>query len=438
MKNKILDAIGAEQLLKENRSFCSAPWIQTHTWPDGRVFPCCMSNYQASMGTVSTDTKFITVWNGDDYKKLRQDMISGIPRPDVCSRCYEQEQHFGRSSRTELTTSYWKEIKQQLLLTEEDGTSPMDLIYWDYRFNNICNLSCRTCGPDLSSSWYDDHVKQYGVSPKFQKTKFTIFDSTKDGSVHQELIENQIDKVKEIYFAGGEPILMPEHQDIIHRLIEHGRTDVILRYSTNLTTLTYKGTKFLDLWPTFKKVMLFISLDEIGKRAEYWRNGTNWIRLESNMKIVRAVSRQHTNFQIGFAPTISIFNIHRLDIYMQYLIDNDLIDQRTPFSYNVLSGPMAYNIKIMPLKYKQRANESLDRLEKLVGTWSHHSNNIKSVRNWLNDSVENPEKHLEYGAKQFATLDKIREQNLEEIAPDIYEIYKDFNYNDYFNSFTPR
>ena len=38
--------------------------------------------------------------------------------------------------------------------------------YIDFRFSNLCNFKCRTCGPDLSSSWYEDHNKMWNGGAK--------------------------------------------------------------------------------------------------------------------------------------------------------------------------------------------------------------------------------------------------------------------------------
>lgn len=432
------EGLTAKQATDQNQSFCGAPWMHTHTWPDGRVFPCCMANYDATVGHLNEEKQFIKIWNGEQYKQLRQDMLDGVSRPDICSRCYVQEKHFGKSLRTQLTERYWEEVKQQVAETDAEGVAPLKLHYWDYRFNNFCNLSCRTCGPDLSSSWYNDHIARYGTVPTYAKTKFVVFDAGKEGSVHEELIEEQIKNVKEIYFAGGEPVIMPEHLDVIERLVAVGKTDIVIRYSTNLTTLSYKGTDFSKIWPKFKEVMLFVSLDEIGERAEYWRNGTNWERLAANMKQVVAISKQHLNFKVGYAPTISIFNVHRLDAYMQYLIEENLVDNRSMFAYNVLQGPMEFNIKAAPPPLKEMARASLDRLEGLVGHWDRHRADINSVRNWLEETPDNAEELYFTAAKNIAEIDKIRKQSLKEVAPELYEIYKHYNYDYYYNNFTPR
>ena len=437
MNKKIIEIISsdADSVLKNNKSFCAAPWIHTHIWPDGRVFPCCMAEYSAVIGNLNQKSSFTEIWNNDNYKNLRKDMLEGKPRPDVCSRCYEQEKHSINTLRENITKDFWNETKQQLKNTKDDYTVDLRLPYWDYRFNNICNLSCRTCGPDLSSSWYQDHIGLYGTVPKYATTKFVTFDPCNTESVYKELIEDQIEHVKEMYFAGGEPILMPEHQNIIERLIEKNKTDIKLRYSTNLSVLSYKGYNFLEKWPKFKEILIMISLDEIGERAEYWRNGTNWKKLETNIKKVIDLSKTYPNVKVGFCPTISVFNIHRMDVYVEYLLSNLLLDEHTPFVYNILQGPMEYNIKTLPEKYKDRARESLDKLQKIVLDWKKHMPGIKSMRSILDDQCDNVLRHQTYAADQFAKIDKLRSQSLKEIAPDIYEIYKDFGYDIFHNNF---
>ena len=53
--------------------------------------------------------------------------------------------------------------------------------------------------------------------------------------------------VEEIYFAGGEPLLMEEHYRILNRLVDDGRTEeVTLKYNTNFSTMAYKKTNVLD------------------------------------------------------------------------------------------------------------------------------------------------------------------------------------------------
>ena len=88
---------------------------------------------------------------------------------------------------------------------------------------------------------------------------------------------SQYDNVEKIYFAGGEPLIMPEHFQLLTKLIETGRSkNVTLIYNTNCTILDYKGNNLLDLWKNFKWVNIGASIDAMGTRIEYIRKGTRW------------------------------------------------------------------------------------------------------------------------------------------------------------------
>lgn len=436
MNKKIIEitSLDARTVLKENKSFCAAPWIHTHIWPDGRVFSCCLAEYDAVLGNVSNTDKFSDVWNNENYRTLRKDMVEGKLRTDICNRCYVQEKHGIDSLRLRLTRNFWDDTIEQLYSTSEDFSTNLKISYWDYRFNNICNFSCRTCGPDLSSSWYQDHISLYGNVPTHAPTKFVVIDSVNHNSLHQELIENQLDHVKEIYFAGGEPILMPEHLDVIQRLLKHRCSEVSLKYSTNASTLSYKGFDFLEAWPKFKDVVIFVSLDEIFERAEYWRNGTNWSKLEKNIKALVELEKKFPNVEIGYAPTISIFNMHRLDTMVEYLIKNNLIHFTTPFSFNILQGPKDFNIKNATTELKEMARVSLKKLKRML--YPKFSHDIKIMQNWLGEECEDKEYYFKT-AKHLAEIDKVRNQSIKNIAPEIYNIYKEYMYDQYYDSFTP-
>jgi organic radical activating enzyme len=450
---KIKPETSAQGILKHNKAFCAAPFIHTHNWPDGRVYPCCMGEYKLPVGQLEPGDSFEKVWNGEGYRQLRKDVLAG-KMTKTCHRCYQQEKHNNKSLRTELTSRYWEDTVEQVNATDEEGNAPLKMVYWDYRFNNLCNFSCRTCGPDLSSSWYEDYHHLYNLKEGEGRipNKFQLFDKHK-GTINHELIESQLENVKEVYFAGGEPTIMPEHSQILLQLIEAGRTDVTLRYSTNLSVTEFKGVNFLELWPKFKEVLLFVSLDEIEERAEYWRNGTNWKRLFANMLKIKEMASAYPNVKVGYSPTVSIFNVYRIYEMLKFLEDNvALYDENeyghwpnTPIALNTLIEPTRYNIRNAPRFIKELAYKSLDKcLElKLMTGNDNLVNQINSIKSWLDDkpdliNFKTIEQVYEDFALNMARLDKIRNQSLKDVAPELYEFYRLYGYDkEYEHKYTP-
>ena len=144
------------------------PWMHMHIWPNGNAFPCCMSDSSIVFGNVHRE-KIVDLANNENYKQIRKEMLDGV-KPKACTRCYELETSADSFTLRKNSLSSFKEHLHLLEETNEDGSiNDYKMRYLDIRFSNLCNLKCRTCGPDLSSSWYEDQMKLY---PRDPRTKF--------------------------------------------------------------------------------------------------------------------------------------------------------------------------------------------------------------------------------------------------------------------------
>ena len=52
------------------------PWIHLFANPDGTVLPCCVGDWQQSMGNVQ-NTKLEDVFNNEKFKQMRKNMLAG-------------------------------------------------------------------------------------------------------------------------------------------------------------------------------------------------------------------------------------------------------------------------------------------------------------------------------------------------------------------------
>ena len=231
--------------LKNSPNFCVAPWMHLHVINDGRSFACCQTplREENSFGNVKTQT-LDEVINSDRAKKMRKDMLDGNPLPSACERCVAKQNHNMNTMRTGLNSKWFDKTKDLIASTADDGSIPKpQLKYWDFRFSNYCNLACTTCSPLFSTQWANDFQKLHPGADKYSETK--LIDLTQ-ADVFWEDIDENIDSMEEIHFAGGEPLIMPEHWRILKMLDEKKKYDVELRYSTNGTTLGKGKENILD------------------------------------------------------------------------------------------------------------------------------------------------------------------------------------------------
>src|SRR6056300_900941 len=197
-----------------SKSFCILPWTHLHTWPNGNVYPCCLTDWREEVGNLETNT-LEEIWNNNKMKELRQYMLQGKKHSN-CRKCFQQEDYNLDSMRTSLNRKFSHHIESITKNTSKDGhNNDFKLIYWDFRFSNLCNFKCRMCSSALSSKWYEDEINAFGSSQS-DRALINVNDySKKDIKLY---LENFMEEVEEIYFAGGEPLLMDEHYYILEEL----------------------------------------------------------------------------------------------------------------------------------------------------------------------------------------------------------------------------
>ena len=335
------------QRLTASDRFCMLPWVHMHAFPDGRAYPCCLADYWHPVGDLRKNT-MVEIWNQDKYKQLRVNMLNEQPSKE-CTKCYEQEDNGFFSMRNDANRNYGQHIKE-VEQTLTDGTHPeFNIRYWDIRFSNLCNFRCRTCGPIFSSNWYNDHVKLYNKIPDVLGRDMARVEYTAGSEDYMlEQMEVHIPNLEQVYFAGGEPLIMKEHYYLLEKLIEHGKTEVRIQYNTNFSELAFKDKHVFEYWKHFKNVSVGASLDGSGARAELIRKGTDWEQtVDNRRRMMKEVP--HVDFYIS--ATISAMNVlHILDFHKEWT-EMGLI-RAQDFNVNILQGPEWYRVDIFPQQIK--------------------------------------------------------------------------------------
>jgi radical SAM protein with 4Fe4S-binding SPASM domain len=403
-----------------SKTFCVIPWTHLAFEPNGKVVPCCLTSAQNNFsGDLNVDS-IEKVWNGDLQKKLRRQMMNG-EEPEICCKCFDRERVTGESSRTYQNKDFASVIPKVKDITLEDGTcTEMELLYWDFRFSNLCNFKCRTCGPRYSSAWIPD-IKKMGW--KVEDEKVINFDGV-DGKNNYEFIKDQIKYVRKIYFAGGEPLLMPEHWSILDMLVENKRFDVKINYNTNCSTLTYGKKNVLDYWQQwdYPKIEVWPSIDEIDERAEIVRSGTVWERVEKNIIDIS----KFENIILRPGITVGALNVFRMPEIIERLIEIGGIDpyhKYKGFFLNLVEHPHHYHVMILPDDFKR---EIIIKLNNFVENYNMKYN--KNISHLFTHILHELTKPFDIkSAKKFVDvtnqIDKVRSEKLIDVIPELERVY---------------
>jgi sulfatase maturation enzyme AslB (radical SAM superfamily) len=414
------DTLREDQLHKLTKSkvFCILPWIHLHAFPNGQAYPCCLSDSHHPIGNLHNNT-MQEVWNSTEYKQIRANMMNEIECKE-CVKCYEREQHGFISMRNDSNKNFGHHINLVDETTPDGQFDDFKIRYYDIRFTNLCNMSCRTCGGWFSSSWYNEEVEVFGPRDHPQ---FMYAGRDKDDMWNQ--MQEHIPYLEQIYFAGGEPLIMEEHYKVLKELVRLERFDVKLVYNTNFSKLNLKDENVLDYWKLFKSVSIGASLDAMGPRAEYIRKGTRWDDIVRNRERMLETCPD-VDFYVS--STVSLYNIFHVPDFHRDWVDRGLLTPQD-WNINILQGPDRERIDVLPAIYKEQAKEKILNHIYWLGpkdNLKRATNGYKSMLKFLTDDNKDWLLHEFFSVND--KLDAYRKENFENVFPE-YQDLRSYCYN---------
>jgi hypothetical protein len=360
-----------------NKTFCPLPWIHLATRPNGDVRVCCTANASGAGVDDTKDAGLIKhqgqvvnlvrntveeVWNSDSMKQIRLQMLAN-QIPSSCTKCFEEEQS-GITSKRQWETIQWDDkldISAIVDRTESDGSLPVEIPYFDLRLGNMCQLKCIMCSPHDSSSWIKDWKIQYPKYKTFELIQDQGWDKSYDYTWYQkgsflDTMKSQANNIKELYFAGGEPLLIPEHYKILQFMIDSNAAQhCMLRYNSNGLELP---DMLLEMWTHFKEVRFNFSIDAIGDKNHYIRYPSKWNTIVQNL---HKLDNTPDNVIVNIACAVQLLNILYLPELAQWKLDQKF---KKIHSHPLTNGevgthlvyfPSYLNIRVLPQELKELA-----------------------------------------------------------------------------------
>jgi len=388
------------------------PWMHINTTPMGDAQPCCISDPAFKVGNSNVNS-LMEIVNSEPMNKMRLDMLAGN-KHSACNTCYKHEEHGIGSFRVTVNRDYRKFYRSLVPFTNPDGSlQDFKMKYFDIRFNNICNMKCRTCNETFSSQW------------ELENKRINIHTATKHKNNNKQFLKEVLDQIPNIqtaYFAGGETLITEEHYIMLEEMIRQGRTDIALMYNTNLSNLKYKNKDLLDLWSKFThNISVNASIDHFGKRAEYIRNGTVWPDIEENYKKLQQIP----NLVLGINTVLSVYNFLTLDTFYQYLFDQGMYKpgNLTNGIYKMTS-PSYLSPLILPPKYKEEGIDRIRRLAakmRMMGFHDHSVYEVSSIIDWVKseDQWESQKQQFKHETNR---LDTLRNENFVATFPELADL----------------
>ena len=302
-------------------TMCLAPWTHTYLSPQTERRLCCASrepaqNFEQYIDTSAGTGQYIPVtleqhWNSKHMQSVRRRMLAGETLPE-CEVCND------KLLNTSVYRDYfWHLFKHKLpdvyASTNAAGATSMSPVSWDYRFSNLCNFKCRTCGDMLSSSWETEQKQNNMVNwadsknnwmRKDTREQITAFQDTQIEQEFSDAVENH--SVEEIYWVGGEPLMYEQHWRYMRRIVELGDGgQVYARYNTNLSRVDFRGSNlYSDILDHVRDWQICASIDGTGSIGEYIRTGLDYQQFCRNFEAGLVHQRNPRQMRLDFTLTL--------------------------------------------------------------------------------------------------------------------------------------
>jgi len=240
--------------------------------PGGKLYPCCLWRYQPGEGDITDYEKFKKI---REEKRLQMESDDWIPE---CKQCQQDTEFKGESFRDHAN---------QMV---EGG-------FWEMNFNNTCNLACRMCNGNLSSTWMQLVKQNPNEAWHNDFSNITYQEHLKYDNIE---FYHELPNVRHIKLLGGEPFLMKEVYRMLNYVKESGHSkNIVLHVTTNLTQEV--SDWWLDTISKFKKVQIMGSVDGIGSRYNYIRPGGNFDQVLERAKRIRDLQEKHKNLILSIS-----------------------------------------------------------------------------------------------------------------------------------------
>ena len=344
---------------KRPETLCMAPWTHTYLSPQTERRMCCASreeaqNFEQYIDTKAGTGKYIPItldehWNSDHMKSVRKRMMAGetLPECDVCN---------SKLLNTDVYRSYFNQLfghKYNSIwdTTDDTGHTTMKPVSWDYRFSNLCNFKCRTCGDMLSSAWESEQRQHNMINwsdPKNNwmrkevREQIELFQSSQIEIEFSDAVEAH--QIEEVYWVGGEPLMYNQHWKYMKRIVDLGDgKNVYARYNSNLSRINYRGINlYSDILSRLRDWQICASLDGTGSIGEYIRTGLDYQTWLENFKEGLRVSTHRRQMRIDFTLTLpGMFEVENIEKLAKELDVDILAKVVFSFSPDITFSPLA-------------------------------------------------------------------------------------------------
>lgn len=459
MRKKLIPIVDSNNYTDPLNTICDLKWnYPIFHMERGEFRSCCRTPSKPVTDNMIDELGVNAFLNNVEMLQSRLDLVKGRRNED-CKSCWGLEDA-GMSSPRHDSDKFWYQLQKSNVVPysqsySEDAVkiemSKIDSIdhpalksefpyMLEVSLGNTCDMKCMYCNHIYSTQWATERIK-YGEITQEQYDREFPKASTKFEEYYWKWFDTVKLHLGRIGAIGGEPLIMPEFYRFIEKSIEaiepikHLRKNKMTFWIvTNLNTPPNYINKFLQYLPKLTEhfnVEILGSMEAVGKRAEYIRNGLDWDRFIGNLDRVLG---SDCKFEFGFISSVNALSIATtLDfvkfteqLYEKYgrpvALKQAVVNYPSHQSPFILTTDFARYID-ETVQYMQDRSGLMPDVTDYYGRWDQYiiflQNLANSIRNNTQIRIDDRKKFVTW----FNQFDERRKLNLVETFPEYVDFY---------------
>jgi|TARA_R110000823_G_scaffold218594_1_gene347784 organic radical activating enzyme len=271
------------------------------------------------------------------------------------------------------------------------------------------------CGPKDSSKWVG-LAKQLGQLENWDTSKFNWVESE---DFWNDQFLPLLPNIKHLILAGGEPMYLKQHIQLLEKIVELGHADHIkIRYHTNATIIP--SNRIFELWNEFEYIDLCMSIDCYEEKNSYIRYPDYWNDILDTLHMVDSAP---DNIGPRINCTINAINMFYMPEYIEWIENQKFKKVSRGKTFNGLPfvgfvhGPAYLNCKVLPERIKKVIVDKFDQWYKGYDIKWHNLDRIYNAKDFMMD--EDMSKHFGEFKLYINKMDNIRGTDFRKTFPEL-------------------
>jgi len=333
-------------------NFCPGPWFHSVITPRKTIRPC--NDFNKFIGQVNDQETFNDVYNNDNMQELRTLILNDEIHPG-CVGCRSKEKQIGFCKRNSLLKGIRKLDLGETELNIKSTTQ--DIVWYDIRLSNQCNLKCRHCYPALSTTWFEDIklLKEMEIGKLYTNHKIEYTYLQKNDLDEKFIIDivNNSKFIQRIEFKGGEPLLK---QNLMIKFLKN-----VNNLKNIQVDICSNGT--IRMKDELMEILNKCKLLNMAFSVEGGEDIFKYIRGISLNKIEPIIKEIHDNIKsivVCFRITQMVYNIFEFPKVYDWIEKLNLTKLYDISIQNYVVFPEFLNVRVLPLEIRKEAQQNLD------------------------------------------------------------------------------